>query len=375
MTRSPVRRRTLLAGGAAACVAVPAFGQRPAANRAIAVAQFHDASAAEQDVAKDFLIGARAAWQDLNGRGGVRGRAVQHLALETDGTASSLQRAWDSVRDNPACVALSGTVAHALARQAAELLRQDEVPIAHAAPWLQDALQQVDERTFPIFAGRQQQIAHAMRSLAGNGMQEVGAVFASAREADLYRAEVDRAAAALGLKVARWTAERSLEQLGQRLGPASPAVLLFIGGTPELVQFTQGLHRQSRQRYVVALADVNLQTVAQMGASRSTPIIATQVVPMVNASLPVVRRYREVLARLFDEPPTALGLAGFIAAQFTIEVLQDVEGMPTRAGVLAAFQRRRERDIGGFRVSFDAYRRSAGFVTQSMLTADGRIVG
>ena len=177
------------------------------------------------------------------------------------------------------------------------------------------------------------------------------------------------------LKLATWSGTGSPQELGQRLGPQTPAVLLFVGGTPELVQFTQGLARQARQRYVIALADVNLQTVAQMGGGRSTPVIATQAVPMVNAALPIVRRYREVLARLFDEPPVALSLAGFIASHYTFEVLNDIEGAPTRANTLAAFQRRRDVDVGGFRVSFEGRNRGAGFVTQSMLTADGRVVG
>lgn len=32
-------------------------------------------------------------------------------------------------------------------------------------------------------------------------------------------------------------------------------------------------------------------------------------------------------------------------------------------------------DVGGFRVAFDSRRRSSAFVTQSMLTPDGRVVG
>jgi ABC-type branched-subunit amino acid transport system substrate-binding protein len=371
-----IRRRTLLAGGAAACLAAPAAAQRPAAARALTVAQLHDTSASQQDVAKDFLIGARAAWQDINSRGGVRGRAVQHLTLEVDGTPASIQQAWHSVRENPSCVVISGTVSDPTATQLCALLRKEGAAIAHAAPWLQNSSEQVDERTFPIFAARHEQIGHALKSLSVSGMQEVGAVFASPREADLYRIDVTGAAAALKLKVATWTANNvKLTELGQRLGPTSPAVLLFVGGTPELVQFTQGLDRQSRQRYVIALADVNLQTVAQMGGGRSTPVIATQAVPVVSGSLPVVRRYREVMARLFDEPPVALSLAGFIAAQYTFQVLQEVDATPTRAEVLAAFQRRRELDLGGFRVTFDAQGRSATFVTQSMMTADGRVVG
>ena len=373
MAMLPLRRRALLAG-AAACAALPALAQRPSA-RPLAIAQFIDTSSAEQDVAKDFAIGSQAAWKDVNSRGGVRGRPVQHLMVEVDGTAAGLKKAWQAVRDNTDCVALCGTVSDPLAGQLAALLRQDGTAIAHAAPWLQDASVEVDDRTFAIFAGRREQIAHALKSLTVGGMQEVGAVFASAREAQLYRDDVQRSAAALKLRLASWIGDGDLSRLGQRLGPATPAVLLFIGGTPELVQFTQGLDRQARQRYVVAMADVNLQTVAQMGGGRSTPVIATQAVPVVSSALPVVRRYREVLARLFDEPPVALSLAGFIAARYAFEVLDALPGVPTRAAVLAGFQRAREVDVGGFRVSFDGRNRSATFVTQSMLTSDGRVVG
>lgn len=138
---------------------------------------------------------------------------------------------------------------------------------------------------------------------------------------------------------------------------------------------TQGLEKQQRQRYLMALADVDLQTLIQMGASRSTPIIQAQPVPLVTSSMTVVRSYREALSRLFDEPPTSLSLAGFIAARFTYDVLSSVEGTLTRRSVLAAFQQRLEVDVGGFQVKYNEQGRSAAFVTQSMLTQDGRIIG
>jgi ABC-type branched-subunit amino acid transport system substrate-binding protein len=370
-----VRRRAFLAGSAST-LALPAWAQsgRPA-SRHLVVAQVHDVSAQEQDVTRDFLVGARAAWQDVNARGGLRGRAVQHLALEVDGSRASLQQAWQSLRDNPACVVLSGTASDPAATGLAGLLQQENAAIAHAAPWLQNSAGELDERTFAIFSGRQEQIAHALKSLTVGGVQEIGAVFASQREAGLYREEVQRAAATVGMKLATWAGNGDLARLGQRLDAGTPALLLFIGGTPELVQFTQGLERQARQRYVVALADVNLQTVQQMGAGRTTPIIATQSVPLVTAALPIVRRYREVLKRLFDEAPTALSLAGFIAARYTFEVLDGIDGEITRAAALTAFHKRSEIDLGGYRVSFQGQRRGASFVTQSMLTPDGRVVG
>jgi hypothetical protein len=103
-------------------------------------------------------------------------------------------------------------------------------------------------------------------------------------------------------------------------------------------------------------------------------VIATQVVPASGSSLPVVRAYREALGRLFDEPPTALSLAGYISARYTFEVLSEIEGAPTRASVLAAFSRRQNVDVGGFRVSYNGLQRLSGYVTQTMLTQDGRVI-
>ena len=334
-----------------------------------------DFSQAQQDVSKDFLIGSRAAWQDINLRGGINGRQVQHLAVETDGTATSLRVALDSVKANPACVVLSGSVGDQLATQIVDLSRQNGFNIAHVAPWLQNSSIDVDDKTFPIFAARQEQITYALKTLAVMGMTELGAVYGSTRDHAAYHAEVERIATNMQLKLLSFQGGSELRALGQKLTPRTPAVLLFVGGTPELAEFTQGLEKQARQRYIVALADVNLTTMAQMGAARNTPVIATQPVPLVNANLPIVRSYRETLGRLFDEPPTPLSLAGFIAARYTHEVLSGVDGPLTRQSALTAFQKRANHDVGGFRVSFNAQRRSNTYVTQSMMSADGRLIG
>ena len=379
MALNSTRRQALLAGaGVLATALSPCMAQPGKASNGrtgLTVAQLFDTSAAQQDVSKDFLIGSRAAWQDINAKGGVHGKPVQHLSIEIDGTPAGLRAALASIRDNPACVCLSGTAGDPIATQLVGLLRQENLALAHAAPWLQNSSLEVDDRTFPIFAARQEQIGHALKSLTVMGVQDLGAVYASSQEHALYHEDLERIAAEFKVRLQSFRAEGELVRLGQRLTQSTPAILLFLGGTPELVQFTQGLDKQLRQRYVVALADVNLQTMIQMGGSRNTPVIATQAVPMVNSALPIVRMYRETLGRLFDEPPTSLSLAGFIAARYTYEVLADLDAAPTRQNVLAAFQRRASLDLGGYRVAFNPRRRSATYVTQSMLTMDGRVVG
>jgi hypothetical protein len=153
----------------------------------------------------------------------------------------------------------------------------------------------------------------------------------------------------------------------------TPVVVLFVGGTPEIIAFLQGADAL-RQRYIIALADVNLQTLLQLGSTRKTSVLGTQVVPVLSSNLPIVRQYKKVLAKLFDEPPTALGLAGFISAHYTFEVLKTVNGELTRSNVLTAFQTSTVTDVGGFQIRSAKAGRRDRFVAQSLLTAEGRIV-
>ncbi len=369
------------AGLLTACAATTGWagqtGKSPSssAHGSVVIAQCVDFSQAQQDVSKDFLIGARAAWQDINLHGGIGGRQVEHLVLETNGTPASLQAALEPIKNNPACVVLSGSVGDQLASQLLALSRKDELNIAHAAPWLQNASLEIDSKTFPIFAARQEQISHALKNLSMIGTKALGAVYASPQIYAAYHTEVERIAIDLQLELASYQATNDLQSLGQKLTAETPAVILFIGGTPELAQFTRSLEKQARQRYLVALADVNLKTLMQMGASRNIPVTATQPVPLMSSTLPVVKKYRETLARLFDEAPTPLSLAGFIAARYTYQVLSEVNGPLTRQTALSAFQRRATLDVGGFRISFNPARRSSTYVTQSLLTSDGRLIG
>lgn len=344
-------------------------------GRSWLIAQIVDVTAQQQDVSKDFLIGSRAAWQDINVRGGLFGRPIKHLVIETDGTEASLRTALDSVRENPSCLALSGTVGDATAAALTKLLQVERPGLVHVAPWLQNASSELGDHTFPIFADRQDQIAHVVKSLSLMGVKDVGVIYASRLEQVMHQQEVDVIAKRLQMKLITVSHPNDLKSLGQKLGAESPAILLFIGGTPELALFTGGLAKQDRQRYILALADVNLQTMKQMGSARLTPIIAAQTVPMVTSGMPIVRSYRGTMLRLYDEPPTPISLAGFIAASYTFDVLKKINGPVNRKTVLAAFQRRDEVDVGGFRVSYNAAGRGSQFVTQSMLSKEGHTVG
>lgn len=372
----PNRRHFITtATGLAVASALPAWAQPGGSGRGLSVVQIADMSAGQIDISKDFLAGSRTAWQEINAKGGLRGRTVQHQILEVDGSAVSLRAAIDSIKNQTQAVALFGTVGAAAASQVAELLRRDAPDLAQIAPWLHKPDTTRGDNSFAIFASRQAQIDHAVRSLSVMGVTSLGAVYASPAEFASYRDDMEATALALKLQLQHYGPVADLQQLGKTLSPDSPRILIFLGGTPELYEFSQGIGKQASQRYIIAMSDVNLQTLAQLGSKRQAAVIATQVVPMVNSNAPIVRSYREAMGRYLDEPPTPQSLAGYLAARYTFDVLQGLDATPTRSTVLSALQKRSSLDLGGFRIDLEGKRRSGSFVTQSMISTDGRLVG
>ena len=372
-------RRWLLRSAVLGTVGMPVAWAQSSKTGAVSdsptVVQIADMSAAHIDVSRDFLVGARAAWQEISRKGDWRGKAVSLQVLEVDGSDSSLRIALENVRSQSQVIALMGSVGDRAASLIAQSLPATVPGLAHIAPWLHSANPTPAGTTFSIFATRYAQIAHALKSLASVGVAEIGAVYASEPEYNLYRQEVESIAASLGVRCKTLAGRADLQTLGQTLAAGSPRIIVFMGGTPELQQFAQGVGKQPTQRYIVAMSDVNLQTLQQLGTPRNAAIIVTQVVPMVNSNLPVVRAYRETLTRFFDEPPTPHSLAGYLAARYCHEVLSSFEGALTRASALQAFQARGSVDLGGLSVDGRPGRSVNAFVTQSMLSANGRVVG
>jgi ABC-type branched-subunit amino acid transport system substrate-binding protein len=345
------------------------------AVRSPVVGQIVDSSNQNQDISKDFLVGSRTAWQEINAAGGVRGQIIRHQVIETDGSAAQGAAAWKQLSLDDNCLASFGTCADSTAVALAALNRTDNSELAHVAPWLQSAMADQMPNTFAIFSNREQQIQHALRNMRTVGVGSLTVVYQSEADQRLNAPEIQRMAQSLKLSLREMPVQSDLSRQAAQISSTPVPLVLFVGGTPELVQFTRGWNRGSSLRYIIALADVNLQTAQQMIGNRHVPVIGTQAVPMVSGSLPIVRRYRQALAKYYDEPPTALSLAGYLSARYTAKVLHTLRGNLNRNAVFEAFSRRQSVDLEGFRISYDNGKLQTAYVTQSMLSADGRVVG
>lgn len=380
LPRSPSRRRLLgrLSLLAAASALPPAAAFAQGGTKPLRLTQLLDTSADQQELSRDYSTGLRLALAERE-RLRAGGPALQLSTLAVDGSSpAAVEKALRRVKDDAGQVALLGTVGEQLALASIDTARRIGLEIAHLAPWLADTSHDASQRVFPLFASRDVQIRQALQSLATVGVGELGLVYASPELARTLHPGVLQTTDRLRLKARPYTAGagQDLASFGTGLPAASPVVLLFLGGTVELALFSQGLSRRGLQRYVICLSDVDVTTLMQLGPGREVPLILTQVVPNPqSSSLPLVRGYRAVLKEFYDEAPSPLSLAGYVAGRYAVQALAGLDGSAGRSAVLAELQRRPTVDLGGLQIRFGVDGRGSSFVNQTLLQANGRLVG
>jgi hypothetical protein len=372
-----IRRRSLIAAAATTLSAQTLSWAQDKSNkgRGAYVAQIYDTSLSQQDVSRDFVVGSRCAWQELERSGSGQMAGIRYKAIEVDGSAANLDALLRTLLADPACLALSGTVGQTAARWVAhELDKQSErsAGLMQIAPWLHDVSHH--EHSLRAFADHESQIGHALKTLAVVGLKQVGVVFANVQEQQSFQPVLQKLATNHRLQIRQLVANQGFYPLGLQLDAGTPAVLLFMSGTPELAQFSKGASKNGRHRYAVAMADVNAQTLHQMGIGASMPVVITQVVPLASSPSPLVRDYKQALSRFFDEPPGALSLSGYISAKITQKFLIQTAAT-SRTQIMAAAQRKLQIDLQGFVFDHNGSELQSAYVTQSMLTHDGRIIG
>ncbi len=378
----PLRRRLLVG---AASVPLAAFSPSAAANTPAAVrgspqrlrlAQLLDGSADQQDISRDYATGVRLAVNEFNRSAP---REVDLITFTSDGSAASAGALVRDVAKDRSLCALLGTAGERLALDSIAAARAEGLRIAHIAPWMSDARYDGQADVVPVFASREAQIRYALKSLEGMGMADIGLVYADERVFAALHPGVDAAARTLQLRPTVFVpkAAQDIAGLAAQLPNTAPVIMLFIGGTIELARFAQRLSARGLQRWLVSLADIDVGTLTQLGVGRAVPLILTQVVHNpYGSTMASLREYRAQLQAQFDEKPSHMSLAGYLAGRYALRVVARIEGVPTRESVLAEFARRPREDIGGFRIDFSGSQaRGSSYVAQTLLRGDGRLLG
>ncbi len=345
---------------------------RPGSSNPVLL-QCVDTSTDQQEISRDYSSGVRLALQ------ASATRLSDLRPFPMDGSEASLRSLLATLRSDPAVVGLVGTAGERLALRCAEAIRAEGLQIAHLGPWIADARFDDEPGVVKLFASREAQIRHALRSLETVGVRELGLVYATPALQQQVQADVQSAVRRIGVQPRDFVAPAgNVEQLVASLPANPPAIFLFVGGSIELARFVRGLAERKLHRYVVTLGETDLTTLTELGATGTVPVVLTQVVPNPQThTAPFAREYRAALKTLYEETPSPLSLAGFVVGRYTQALLAGADASPiTRTSLYELARRRPGLELGGYSIGFDAAsNRGSRYVTQVLLGRDGRLIG
>jgi hypothetical protein len=264
-----------------------------------------------------------------------------------------------------------------LAVQTQAELRQQDPKLCQIGPWMADSRFESDRNVACLFASRARQLQQGLSVMRNMGMNELCVVYASAAEQALYDPQVAEMAQAQGLRLSRLTGTPGTPfgTLASRV-PASSAVILCLATSAELALLTQAMAARGDRRFVLGLGDVDAPSLQQLAPGKGVPVILTQVVPNPSRGrTPVLEAYRTKLNQLFEEAPSAISFAGYLAGLYAAALVNDAGSGLSRDTLSAQVARRSPQDLGGWRVEFRDDQRGSRFVTHTLLSSNGQLIG
>lgn len=380
ITSPDVRRRRCLQAGLAAfaCAPMATRAAEPTGHgkTSLRLVQLLDMSAEQQELSRDYATGVRLAWATEAARKHPLAR-LSLQTLNTDGTLESIREALAALVPDPGVLGLVGCVGDRLAVQVQAELRQRDARLSLIAPWMADSRFEGDTNVACLFASRARQLQQGLSVMRNMGINELCVLYASSAEQQLYDPQVARMAQAQQLTLSRLTGSptQPFGALAARL-PARAAVILCLATSAELALLTQAMAARGDRRFVLGLGDVDAPSLLQLAPGKGVPVILTQVVPNPGrGGPPVVETYRKQLNQLFEEAPSTISLAGYLAGLYASALVSDAAGNLSRESLLAQVARRGPQDLGGWRVDFREDQRGSRFVTHTLLGSNGQLIG
>lgn len=369
MWQKIARRYACALACAAAVVTLPAHAQGDAA---FVVGQLLERGGAQADYARDFMAGAKVAFDAANQGGGIKGRRITLVRREVDQTAA-VPQAVDMIERDHAEVLFGVSERLLPALAASPDIARRNVPLL--AP-LSGATSHSDNVWF-IRPDDDHEIVAAHNRLRQFGMRRIALVTtagfdpqvgAHLRET-LAAAATGKGDAAETLEV--YTLADDPGGLAARIAPTKPTAVIVAGDTLAYSTVGRALAQHGWYGFLVGLSSVNPQVAREiLGAGYSGGMLLAQTVPNpASAGTKIAREHMARMKQFLDEPPSAATLSGYTAATYLVQAMNAAGGKVAGAELRRALRTR--IDLGGFTLDFTRGNRGSDFVDLNYIQGSG----
>ena len=308
---------------------------------------------------KPLMQAADAYIAQVNTHGGVHGRKIKVLRLDSvnkpDKTKENVKRLVE--KDGVfAMWAISGTgnVGAAL-----PYLTEQKVPLIGTTSGAESYYSKTHPYLINIKASYADEIHRIASHLNALGISKVGLIYLDngfGREA-VKSAQIAAKEQHLDVVVVSAFKEdgSDVDQAVVPVAKATPQAVFLLtlaGPAPKLVD---AYLKTGHETQFFALSILATDVLFKAIGDRARGIVVTQIVPFPwDASIPIAKEFQDLMKKSGVSDYSMSGMEGFVLAKTLVEGLQAAGKTPTRAGLITAFEKMHDKDLGGMKLSYSA---------------------
>lgn len=375
----PNRRRACAAlAAAAACGALP---RARAAENDIVVGQIGPFTGIPVPDAPQLSEGIKAAFAQINARGGIGGRALSLFTVDDTYTGDGFAKAFaDCLKRRPVAL-LSPVGSVAIKRMLDDkLLDRADLLVVNAVPGAEALRNPGHPKLFHVRAGDRLQIETIVRHARGLGIARLGVLHQNIPIGTSGLAVAGEAAKAVGgltLMPVESTLELpSLAAAAAKLQPQNPEAVLVVGAPRFMADGIGELRRAGLRVFLFALSYVPPSLLVKVAGEGSRGVALAQTFPNPSGAALAVQREFQAAMKVSSPQTTAYSsfhFEGYITARVFAEGMRRTRE-PGADALARALRAMGEVDLGGFRVDFSKGNVGSRYVDIGVVNGEGRLV-
>lgn len=303
--------------------------------------------------------GINAYFSRFNNQGGIQGNSLELLALDDAYEPEQAAHNMRNLIDEHNVLAVLGNVGTPTAVVTVPIAEQHHVALIGAFSGGEVLRRRPPSRYIINFRpGYRQEVATLIDGLLNAGIQPDEIAFFT--QQDSYGNAVFQAAElalqARGFYQADFLAHGYYSRNTLNVESAvatilkakkTPKIILMGGSYAPSAKFIKLLHADRPDIWFVNVSFVGSHVLEQSLTGINANVLVSQVVPEIDADIPLVQEYRQVLKQ-YDKnlQPNTVSLEGYIVAKVFCEALKRIDGAITRESVLNALHGLDDLDIG-----------------------------
>lgn len=367
-----------------ACTALaatlPAVRGARAADNDIVVAQIGPFTGIPVPDAPQINEGLKAAFAQVNARGGIGGRKVAFFELDDTYTGDGFVKAFAEAMAKKPVALLSPVGSVALKRMLDDkLLDTADVIVLNAIPGAEALRDPGHPKLFHVRAGDRQQIEKIIAHAKTLSIKRLAVLHQDIPIGSSGLAMASDAAQRIGgVEIQPFAAtleQASLAAAAAQAAKAGPQGAVVLGAPRFMADGVAELRRAGVGPFIFALSYVPAGLLAKVAGAGARGVALAQTYPNpMGVALPLQREFQAAMKSAAPQTAayTSFHLEGFITGRVFVEAARRAASV-TPDGLARAL-RSGEVDLGGFRVDFSKGNTGSRFVDIGVVNAEGRLI-